>query len=95
MCSARVEADDVEAPQRLGGPARLRGRGERVMGGRRQQGLTGMGDGDEAGGPGERWPDRLVVAHLEIADVDRHACPLVRPPRRAARTAWIGSANTA
>ncbi len=36
-----------------------------------------MGDGDEAGGPGERRADRLVLAHLEIAEVDRDACPLV------------------
>ena len=43
----------------------------------RQQDLPSMGDGDEAGGSGERRTDRLVLAHLEISEVDRHARPLV------------------
>ena len=67
-----IETDDVEAPQRLGGPAGLRSGGERVVGRRRQENLAGMGDGDQPGGTGERRPDRLLVAHLEIAEVDRH-----------------------
>ena len=64
------------------------------MGGRRQQDLTGMGDGHEARGPGERRSDRLVLAHLEISEVDRDAGPLV-DQLPAARTASIGSAKMA
>ena len=36
-----------------------------------------MGDGDETGGSGERRTDRLVLAHLEISEVDGHPRPLV------------------
>ena len=36
-----------------------------------------MGDGHEAGGPSQRRPDRLVVAHLQISEVDGDAGPLV------------------
>ena len=91
---ARVEPDDVEPPERLGGPARLRARGERVVGRRRQQDLPGMGDGDEPGGACERRADRLVVAHLEIADSRSRCACRSFTTARAARTALIGSANT-
>ena len=42
-----------------------------------------MGDGDETGGASERRPDRLLVAHLEVAHVDGDPGPLVddRPGR--------------
>ena len=88
-----IKTDDVEAPKRLGGPARLRGGRERVMGSRRQQNLARMGDGDQTGSTGERRPDRLLIAHLEITE---STATRVRSftTARAARTAWIGSANT-
>ena len=66
-----VETDDVEAPERLGGPARpRRRRSSASWAADDSEDLAGVGDGDETGGTGERRPDRLVVAHLEIADVD-------------------------
>jgi hypothetical protein len=52
------------------------------MGGRRQEDLSGMADGDEAGSTCQRWTDRFVVAHLEIADVDRDPCAVVQDRAR-------------
>ena len=54
-----------------------RGGGQRVVGGSRQENLAGMGDGHQTSGPGQRRPDRLVVADLEIAEVDSHPRSLV------------------
>ena len=44
--------------------------------------LSGMGDGDESGGTCQRRTDRFVVAHLEIADVDRDPCAVVHDRAR-------------
>ena len=56
--------------------------GERVVGGRRQEDLSGMGDGDESGGTCQRRTDRFVVAHLEIADVDSDSRAVVHDRAR-------------
>src|SRR6478735_880236 len=65
----RVEPDDVEPPERFRGPPGLSIPGERILGDRRQEDLSGMGDGDQPRRSCQRRPDRLL-AYLEVADVD-------------------------
>ena len=84
---AGVETDHVESSERFGRPPGLGPGGERVMSGRRQQDLSGIGDGDEPRRARERRAYRLVLAHLEIPDVDRDPDALAHDEARGA-DAW-------
>ena len=69
---ARVEPEDVEPSEGGCRPSRLARRRQCVVRRRRQQHLTGVGDGDQPGCPRQRRAGWFVAADLDVAVVHGH-----------------------